>query len=139
MKKIILLYSLAGIIALASCSTSGKTATDSGLNGLQQKQFSSEQIEIDALAMADINCQWEVAKYNAALQENNSKLQKQEKKLRELKFQMEQKMKIRYMQIENLEKKFNKALEKAHKQLSACAKLDDIREMEEAKKEKENP
>ena len=97
---------------------------------MKQKHFSSEQIQADALASAEINCQWEVAKYNASLQENNRRLQEKEKSLYELKFAFDQKMKVRYRQIKDLEKKFNKALEKAHKQLTACEQLDVIREME---------
>ena len=131
MKNIFYFLALAGIIHLASCSTTGKTNENESAGGIKQKQFSSEQIDADALAMTDVNCQWEVAKYDASLQENNTKLQNKEKSLYELKFSLEQKMKIRYLQIEELEKKYNKALEKATKQLSSCQKLSDIRTMEE--------
>jgi len=131
MKNIFYLLAFAGIIHLASCSTAVKTSSDEGAAGMKQKQFSSEQIQADALAMADVNCQWEVAKYKASLQENNTKLQKKEKELKELKFTFEQKMKVRYMQIEDLKKKYTKALVKAQKQLSSCGKRDDIRTMEE--------
>ena len=131
MKNIFYFLVFAGIIHLTSCSTAGKTSKDDDSSGMKQKQFSSEQIHTDALAMTDVNCQWEVAKYKASLQENNTKLQKKEKELKELKFTFEQKMKVRYMQIEDLKKKYNKALAKAQKQLSSCGKRDDIRKMEE--------
>jgi hypothetical protein len=135
MKRIFYLIAFAGIIQLAACSSSGKTAKDESQTGLQQKHFSNDQIQADALALADIRCRWEVAQYNASLQENNWKLQQEEKSLSELKFIFEQKMKIRYLQIEDLSKKFNNALGKAHKKLSTCKKLDVIREME-AEREK---
>ncbi len=142
MKNIFFLLAIAGLFHLVSCSTSGKTTKDEGPAGMKQKQFSSEQIQADALAMADVSCEWEVAKYHAALQENNRKLKQEEKRLYELKFALEQKMNIRYMQIEDLKKKFNKELAKARKQLTACGEWDVIQEMEEerekAKKEREN-
>jgi len=131
MKKIFYLLAIAGIIHLVSCSTTGKTTNDENTSGMKQKNFSNEQIQADALATANINCQWEVAKYNASLQENNRKLNEKEKSLYKLKFAFDQKMKIRYLQIEDLTKKYNKALEKAKKQLSACVKLKEIRKMEE--------
>jgi hypothetical protein len=135
MKNIFYLLVLAGFTQLISCSSSDKLTQTNGQTEIKQKHYSNEQIEADAVAYADISCRWEVAKYNASLQENNRRLQEEEKSLYELKFAFDQKMKIRYLQIEDLKKKFNKALEKAHKQLSACEKLDVIREME-AEKEK---
>jgi hypothetical protein len=138
MKNIFFLLAVAGMIHLASCSTSGKTSKDEGSTVIKQKHFDKEQIEADALAMADISCQWEVAKYNASLQQNNRKLKEKEASLYELKFKLEQKMKIRYLQIEDLKKKYNKALEKAHKQLSACERMDIIRAMEAEKAKGEN-
>ena len=131
MKNIFYLLAIVGIIQLASCSTAVKTSSDEGVTEMKQKEFSKEQIQADALAMADVTCQWEVAKYKASLQENNTKLQKKEKSLAELKVTFEQKMNVRYLQIESLKKKYNKALADAQKQLSSCGKLDDIRKMEE--------
>ena len=138
MKNIFFLLAMAGMIYMTSCSTSGKTSTDGGANVIKQKQFNKEQIEADAMAMADINCRWEVAKYDASLQENNRKLKEKEASLYQLKFKLEQKMKVRYLQIEDLKKKYNKALEKAHKQLSACERVDMIRAMEAEKAKGEN-
>ncbi|RLD41546.1 MAG: hypothetical protein DRJ05_19000 [Bacteroidetes bacterium] len=140
MKRIFYLLAFAVFIQFVSCSTSGKTTQEEGPAGIKQKHFSIEQIEADALAMADVNCQWEIAKYDAALQENNWKLKEKEKSLYKLKFDLEEKIKIRYLQIEDLKKKFNKALERANKQLTACDRMNEIREMEKerAKMEEEN-
>ncbi len=130
MVRIFYLLALTGIIALTACSTTKKTSQSEGPVGMKQKQFNNEQIEADALALADITCQWELAKYYSDLQEHNNKLKSEEKNLRKMKSAFEEKMKIRYMQIDNLKKKFNKELEKAHKRLDACGKLDVIREMQ---------
>lgn len=130
MKNIYFLLALAGFIHLVSCSTTEKTAQDESSSGMKQKHFSEEQIDADALAMADITCQWEVAKYKAGMEENNTKLEKNEKSLYQLKSAFEQKMKIRYLQIEDLEKKYTKALEKASKQLSSCEQMEVIRKMQ---------
>lgn len=142
MKNIFFLLAFAGFIHLVSCSTTEKTAQEESSSGMEQKHFSEEQIDADALAMADITCQWEVAKYNAGLKENNTKLEKDEKSLYQLKSALEQKMKIRYLQIEELEKKYTKALEKASKQLSSCEQMEGIRkmqkELEKKKAEGEN-
>ena len=116
---------------MISCSTTEKAVQEESSSGMKQKHFSEEQIEADALAMADVTCQWEVAKYKAGLEENNTKLEKKEKSLYQLKFAFEQKMKIRYLQIEDLEKKYTKALEKASKQLSSCDQMEVIQKMQE--------
>jgi len=140
MKNIFFLLALGGIIQLISCSTTEKAGKSNEPLGMKQKHYSSEQIQADALALADIRCRWEVAQYNASLQENKRKLKEEEQSLYELKFVFEQKMKIRYLQIEDLKKKFNKALDKAHKQLGVCRKLDVIHEMqaEQEKTKEEN-
>ncbi|MCF6171713.1 MAG: hypothetical protein L3J66_12110 [Bacteroidales bacterium] len=138
MKNLFYLFAFVGFAQLISCSATKKTAPSEGPIGMTQKHFSNEQIQADALALANINCEWGLAKYYAGLQENNNKLQREEKALLELKTSFDQKMKIRYMQIDELEKKFTKALEKAQKRLSACQKLEEVRKMEEEKAKAEN-
>lgn len=130
MKKTYFLLLVVGILFLGGCAPSSKTTQAEDSMGMYQKQFSEEQIEADALALAEIRCSSEVAVYNASLQQGKRKLQLEAEKQSKLKAAFEEKMKIRYLQIEELSKKFNKELEKAQKQLSACKALDDIHTMQ---------
>lgn len=92
----------------------------------QQANYSDEWLKAEAYALAHITCKFELKKYQHEQEPDNSRLERETKKLDYLFRQFNLRSEVRYKRNAELNPRFNRFYKSAWKELSQCVKYQNI-------------
>jgi phage tail tape-measure protein len=125
MKNLYLLIAVALTLSITSCST-----VKPGSNST----ISKERMQMDAYAMANIECDYNLLNYSLEEDRNNFSLQSEFKALKQDYAEFLNVINERYNKSTGLRPEFNDLVKSSKKKLQACKKLQEFEDIKAKKK-----